>query len=226
MDITRPDGRRADDSIRGLSKELTKRPKCCLQIKGLGLARALLGVLAMRFLRGLAIVTCVGFFNDPAWASSWDMVINGKAYHINAEESWNEDNWGLGLEREFGEATSRWVPFAVANGFKDSMDGMSYMGGGGLKRRFALTRLHPELYLDLGVVGFVMRREDVRDGRPFLGALPAVTIGGRRAALNITYLPSSAVDTMTDAEEVDPSMTGILFFQLKLSLGYLLPAAR
>ena len=168
----------------------------------------------------------ISLLSAPCWSAEWDMVINGRSQHINAEESWNEDNWGLGLEREFYLSDRRWVPFAVANGFRDSMDGMSYMAGGGLKRRFHLGQRFADLYLDLGLVGFVMQRDDVRDGTPFLGALPAFTVGNQRVAVNITYLPSSAVDMMTEADEVDPGMTGILFFQLKLSLGYLLPSSR
>jgi len=37
----------------------------------------------------------------PADARDWNVVLNGKAIHIGANRDWNEDNWGLGLEREF-----------------------------------------------------------------------------------------------------------------------------
>ena len=30
----------------------------------------------------------------PAMSADWNMVVNGKAYHMNAAKSWNEDNWG------------------------------------------------------------------------------------------------------------------------------------
>jgi hypothetical protein len=32
---------------------------------------------------------------------AWDVVVNGRSLHVNAAREWNEDNWGLGFEREF-----------------------------------------------------------------------------------------------------------------------------
>lgn len=158
-------------------------------------------------------------------AASWDVVVNGKAFHINAERNWNEDNWGLGFEREFG-GHRRWVPFAVGNGFRDSMNHMSYMGGGGIKRRFRPGGWMGDLHLDVGLVGFVMQRRNIRDGNPFPGLLPVVSIGNRRVALNLTYLPGSAVDSVTQSRRVDPNMDGVLFLQAKFSLDYVLPSGR
>jgi hypothetical protein len=31
---------------------------------------------------------------------AWDIVVNGRSLHVNATHDWNEDNWGLGFERE------------------------------------------------------------------------------------------------------------------------------
>jgi hypothetical protein len=151
----------------------------------------------------------------PAQAQNWGLVLNGKAFHLNASEHWNENNWGLGVEREFG-SRARWVKVAVGNAFVDSADAMSYMAGGGLKRRFT-PRFARGLYFDLGVVGFVMTRKDVDDNTPFPGILPAMTIGTPKLAINLTYLPGSLMELKTNVSRVDPSVTGVVFLQLKLS---------
>ena len=89
---------------------------------------------------------------SPAYAqSNWDVVLNGRAVHINSSHDWNDDNWGLGVEREFN-ADGRWVKVALANGFRDSADEPSYMAGGGLKRRFRL--FDDRFYVDLGMMAF------------------------------------------------------------------------
>ena len=59
----------------------------------------------------------------------WDVVLNGRAVHMNASGDWNEDNWGLGMEREFA-SSSPWVKVALINGFEDSMGDPSYMAAG------------------------------------------------------------------------------------------------
>jgi hypothetical protein len=145
--------------------------------------------------------------------SDWDVVLNGRSVHINAAKDWNEENWGLGVEREFN-SDGRWVKLAIANGFKDSDGDPSYMAGGGLKRRFKLFSDHA--YFDVGVIGFLMTRQDVRHNQPFPGVLPAMTFGGKRVAVNVTYLPEAAVDAVTNAHQVDPAMSGVFFIQLKL----------
>jgi hypothetical protein len=145
--------------------------------------------------------------------SDWDIVVNGRSVHVNAAKDWNEENWGLGVEREFNK-DGRWVKLAIANGFKDSDGDPSYMAGGGLKRRFKLFSDHA--YFDVGVIGFLMTRQDVRHNQPFPGVLPAMTFGGKRVAVNVTYLPEAAVDAVTNAHQVDPDMSGVFFIQLKL----------
>ena len=145
--------------------------------------------------------------------SDWDVVLNGRAIHVGASHHWNEENWGFGVEREFDSA-SRWVKVFVANGFKDSLDKPSYMAGGGIKRRFHVHS--DDFYLDFGVVGFLMTREDVKHNAPFPGLLPSMTVGGKRVAVNITYLPETMVDYVTKANLIDPALDGVFFIQLKL----------
>jgi hypothetical protein len=145
---------------------------------------------------------------------SWDVVFNGRAVHMNAAKDWNEDNWGLGIEREFVSRTSPWVKLALANGFQDSMGDPSYMAGGGIKRRFRPGA--NDFYVDVGGIAFLMTREKVNGNRPFPGVLPAATFGFRRVALNVTYLPESIADRVTNSRTFDPSMHGVFFLQLKL----------
>lgn len=143
----------------------------------------------------------------------WDVVINGRAVHVNAARNWNEDNWGLGVEHEF-PTSSPWVKLALANGFKDSMGNPSYMAGGGIKRRFSFGSR--DFHVDLGGIAFVMTRENVNHNEPFPGLLPAATFGFKRVALNLTYLPETVVDRVTSSKKHDPSMEGVFFLQLKL----------
>jgi len=143
--------------------------------------------------------------------SDWDVVINGRAVHLNSDRDWNENNFGIGIEREFDSA-SRWVKVALANGFRDSTDRPSYMAGGGMKRRFHATQ---DLYVDIGLVGFVMTRRDVEHNKPFLGALPAISVGTKKVALNLTYIPQMGLDYV-GTNRNDPRMSGVVFLQLKL----------
>ncbi|HEX7236653.1 MAG TPA: hypothetical protein VF405_06800 [Gammaproteobacteria bacterium] len=158
----------------------------------------------------------MGAASQPAAAqSNWDVVLNGRAVHMNATEHWNEDNWGLGMEREFASANSRWVKVALANGFEDSMGDPSYMAGGGIKRRFRMGHAD-NFYVDLGGVAFLMTRETVNHGQPFPGLLPAATFGFKRVAMNVTYMPESVVNRVTNSRKYDPTMEGVFFLQLKL----------
>jgi len=173
--------------------------------------------LSMTVLRsaGLTAAALAAAISGAAQAqeSAWEVVVNGRSVHVNAARRWNEDNWGIGVEREFN-SDGRWVKVALANGFKDSADHPSYMAGGGLKRRFRMPSDHA--YFDVGLIGFVMTREDVRHNQPFPGVLPVITFGIKRVAVNVTYLPETAVDRVSDAQLADPNMKGVFFIQLKL----------
>ncbi len=163
----------------------------------------------------VCLVGLLASFSQPAVAqldSAWDVVLNGRAVHMNAARDWNEANWGLGLEREFS-SSGRWVKLALANAFTDSMDNLSYMAGGGLKRRF---RMGSDFYVDVGGVAFLMTRENVNRNEPFPGMLPAATFGFKRVALNLTYMPESVVERVTSSKKHDPAMEGVFFLQLKL----------
>ena len=157
-----------------------------------------------------------------AMADGFSAVVNGKSYHLNSTYDWNENNSGLGIEHEFA-STSAWRTTVMANGFRDSTDTMSYMAGGGLHRRLYETDRLSGFYVSAGLSAFVMTREDVNDSKPFPGILPSVSIGNDKVGFNLTYLPRTAVESTTSSTIVDPTISGILFIQFKVSLDQLLP---
>lgn len=169
-----------------------------------------------------AIILALIFLPPPVLAGSINAVLNGKSYHLNSSYDWNENNTGLGIEYEF-EQKSAWKKIAMANGFRDSADGMSYMAGLGLQRRLFETDKLNNFSVYAGLSAFVMTREDVNDGRPFPGILPSISVGTRTAGFNLTYMPRNAVEKVTNSQVVDPTIDGILFLQFKVSLDQLLP---
>ena len=82
------------------------------------------------------------------------------------------------------------------------MGNPSYMAGGGLKRRFRMRS--DDFYVDVGGVAFLMTRESVNGNKPFPGVLPAATFGFKRVAVNLTYMPESVVDRVTNSKKHDP----------------------
>lgn len=157
-----------------------------------------------------------------ATAGTLNGVFNGKSYHVNSSYDWNENNYGLGLEYEFN-SQSRWIKTAMANGFRDSVDKMSYMAGGGIHRRLYETHRLSDFYVNAGVNVFMMTRQDVNDNRPFPGMLPSLSIGNKYFGMNLTYLPKAAVENVVHADMVDPTITGIVFLQFKINAEQFLP---
>lgn len=152
-----------------------------------------------------------------ATAGQLDLVVNGRSYHVNSEYDWNENNIGIGLEYEFDHA-SRWIWSVTGNAFVDSRDNMSYMAGGGLKRRLFQSDDPAGYYFDAGVVGFVMSRADFNDYLPFPGILPAVSFGMKNIGMNLTYLPKTVVRDIAQAKVLDPNIGGVFFLQMKFRI--------
>lgn len=148
------------------------------------------------------------FVNHAVQASQLHLLLNGKARHINPrpDVAYNERNWGGGFEYDFGRRTSIWVPFVSASGFIDSLENPSYYAGGGILRRYLISRKLDDLHVDLGVIGFVMTRQDFYGGRLFPGALPVLSFGSSKIAMNITYVPA-----------MDKKIAQLWFVQLKVS---------
>lgn len=152
-----------------------------------------------------------------AYCGELSAVINGKSFHLNATEDWNESNLGFGVEYLF-PTESRWKTIAMVNGFRDSSDHSSFMAGAGLHRNlFASDQLHG-FYVDAGINAFLMTRSDVDDNRPFPGALPSLTVGTRYMGFNLTYLPRKAVEKLYDAHMNDAGISGIVYVQFKLNV--------
>ena len=168
----------------------------------------------------LAIVLCLTC--TPAWAGKFNAIVNGKSYHFNSTYDWNENNYGFGLEHQF-EQKSAWRTVAMANGFRDSTDNMSYMAGAGLHRRIYETDRLSGFYVYAGLNAFFMTRDDVNDSKPFPGILPSISVGNDKVGLNLTYMPKHAIEEATNSRAVDPTLSGILFLQFKVSMDQLLP---
>lgn len=158
----------------------------------------------------------------PALAGDFNAVLNGRSFHVDASENWNEYNTGLGLEYQF-TTESRWKKQLMVNGFRDSNEDMSYMVGAGIYRNLFETEWLKGFYIDAGINAFLMTRRDVNDNRPFPGALPSLTIGNRHVGFNLTYLPKAAVESMYDARMLDDTVSGIVFVQFKVGISELLP---
>jgi len=166
---------------------------------------------ALSLIRRFAILSAafLTFFSAPAQAEQWSLLLNGKALHLEqrAGVQYNEENWGAGVQYDFKMTESKWIPFVTVSGFKDSNGNPSYYAGGGTMKRFSFGEDKNSLHLDAGVVAFVMTRKGYVDGKPFLGALPVISFGTDRVALNITYIP-----------KIDPKLVPIVFFQLKVGI--------
>ena len=160
--------------------------------------------------------------SSDALAGGINAVLNGKSYHFDSSYDWNENNTGLGVEYQF-EQKSPWRKIVMANAFRDSTNNMSYMAGAGLQRRIYETHKLGGFYVYAGLNAFVMTRDDVENSEPFPGILPSVTIGNDKVGFNLTYLPKKAIEETTNSEVVDPTLSGILFLQFKVSLDQLLP---
>ena len=160
-----------------------------------------------------SLLLCLQLFAaNPGNASDFSLLVNGKSIHTKKAENaqYNETNWGFGLQYEFARTAQTWVPFVTVSGFKDSNNQPSYYAGGGYMRRMMLARRFNYLHMDAGLIGFAMTRQDYKSGEPFLGALPAMSLGTRDVSINVTYIP-----------KVHPKMAELWFFQLKLSTNVL-----
>lgn len=153
--------------------------------------------------RGIVVISLV-LLSTPALAGEWHAVINGKSIHFEGS-GWNEANWGLGVMYDFSPK-GQWIPSISGSIFRDSNDQISRYMGAGAKRRYMLSKQH-NVRLDLGLFGFVMTREDHRNGNPFLGALPFATLGYKRAGVNVIYIPS-----------VSPKSVPLVYFQFTYKL--------
>lgn len=170
----------------------------------------------------VTLLLALTVLSPVAGAGETHLVLNGRSYHIGSDYDWNENNLGVGFEYQF-EQKSAWRKIAMANGFRDSTDVMSYMAGFGLHRRLYETEGLGGFYVYAGLNAFVMTRDDVNNSEPFPGILPSLSVGNRSFGVNLTYLPREAVEKTTNSHMVDPAVSGIVFLQLKVNVSQLLP---
>lgn len=137
----------------------------------------------------LAIFALLILVSTLTQAGELQFVANGKAYHFDRDNNRNESNWGAGLYYRF-DSDKTAQPFVTVNSFKDSYNNTSNYIGGGYQWRHQLPAISSKLFTDVGLMGFVMTRKDYRDGRPFVGALPFVSIGYDKMAINLAYVPN------------------------------------
>lgn len=153
----------------------------------------------------LLTIVFIFSFSQQIVADSVNLIINGKAFH-QEKKNYNEDNWGLGVEYNFKE-NKKWINFVNGGFFKDSNSNTSKYLGGGTKRRFLLTDNIDGWHVDAGLTAFLMTRKDYKNNQPFFGALPFVSVGTDKFAINATYIPS-----------VSPKFVGLLFIQASFTI--------
>ena len=153
----------------------------------------------------LFLIFVVLSFSPQIFADSLHLIINGKAMHEN-KRNFNEENWGLGFEYDF-EEKNKWINFVTGSFFKDSLSNTSKYLGGGSKRRFMLEADKDGWHIDAGLVAFLMTRKDYKNEQPFFGALPFISVGTSKFALNLTYIP-----------KVTPKLEALLFVQASVKL--------
>ena len=145
------------------------------------------------------------FFSQQIVADSIHLVINGKAVHEN-KRNYNEENWGVGFEYDFAE-DKKWIYFINGGFLKDSLSNQSNYIGGGSKRRFLLGTDKNGWHIDAGLNAFLMTRKDYKNNQPFFGAIPFVSIGTSKFAINATWIPA-----------VTPKTESLWFFQASVQL--------
>lgn len=144
-------------------------------------------------------------FSQQIFAESLNLVINGKAFH-EKKKNYNEESWGLGFEYNFKE-NRKWIKFVNGGFFKDSNSNRSNYLGGGIKRRFLLTSTKDSWHIDAGFTAFVMTRKGFKNEEPFIGALPYLSVGTKKFAINATYIPS-----------ISPKFVAVVFLQASFKL--------
>lgn len=133
------------------------------------------------------------FFLVPntALAGDFHFIANGKAFHFDRDKSRNERNWGAGIYYRF-DSNKRYNLFVTANSFKDSFANTSNYIGGGYQWRRQLSSISTKAFADVGIVGFAMTRKNYRNGKPFVGALPFVTLGYQQTSVNFAFIPRTS----------------------------------
>ena len=138
---------------------------------------------------------------------NYHFILNGRSIHLsraNNGQTFNDNNLGSGFQYDYNTGyKNEWVSYINGSIFNDSLNNASYYLGSGKARRYPLKK---GWRFDVGYLAFIMARKDYKDYDPFLGILPVVSIGTRRVAMNMTYIP-----------RVNERLSELIFLQLKIS---------
>ena len=104
------------------------------------------------------------------------------------------------------EVTLAYTGELTMTGARVKIAASKYLGGGS-KRRFLLGADKDGWHIDAGLTAFIMTRKDYNNERPFLAALPFVSIGTSQFAINATYIPA-----------VSPKTEPLWFFQASVQV--------
>lgn len=112
------------------------------------------------------------------------LLINGKAFHLDSPGVYNEENYGVGLE-----VTSR--EGRITKGVTGSVLLDSYgKPSGYVGYLWKYRAIDSAIGVDVGAIGGLMMRDNIRHYTPFPFVLPAASVSYGRAMVNITYIPN------------------------------------
>ena len=138
----------------------------------------------------LVIAILAMSFQSSKASDEVSLYIGGVSHHFadsngRKRNGLNENNPGLTLEYAWDHGSGLF--WTVATGaYRDSYLDITSFAGPGVKQRFYVT---DGFRVDVGMIVFLMRRPSYRDGNPFLGALPSLSFGTPKAAVNLIYAP-------------------------------------
>lgn len=162
----------------------------------------------MKYQKIIILVMTYILIASVAHSGNLNFIPYGKSIHLADENvEYNEENWSIGFQYDFGSINDRWIKFITVAGFVDSMNVNSYYAGCGFARRFMISDRLKYLHVDTGFVTLLMTREDYNDNKPFPVILPLISIGTYKIAVNSTFIP-----------KIDEFSSAVLFFQLKIKI--------
>jgi len=172
-------------------------------------------------------------FSTTAQAGSWHYVQNGISKHFKSikvktgesvekrtfyagdrkitqitttpiyeDYEFNEENIGAGLE--YNELRNKALINYYGGYYLDSERNDAYYFGSGAAYRFKPV---DSLNLDVGGLAIMLSRKRVNDGLPFPAVLPYASLGTKKFALNMSFIP-----------EIQGISVPVLFFQMKFRI--------
>lgn len=156
-------------------------------------------------LRLVLLLLLISTVSGTAIAGELRFIISGKAKHSGGQNL-NEDISGWGFEYNF-DNRGNWIPLVTGASFLDSNYQASSYFGAGSKRRFLLGSDSSGFRIDVGALAFTMKRYDYNNNSPFIAALPFISFGNPRFAINMTYVP-----------KLGPNFIAFSYYQVSLKL--------